>query len=384
MDDENSILQMMEPQKGIHWERPFYKLNGNSFFPTVYEGIFQDKLPDGFNAAKIALDGRLLADLSWKEARKKAEEYIQNDIFILWEINLGLFSDLTFPLSHQSQFLSLSLSLDHFKETFWKSFNQNSLGLIIYRGMGDFERNFTFCESHLANLRAWIKEVFKDQSIFEEEIGIQAPIDLIEPSHLLSTPSGHRLLTFFCKEVSLEYISLLANHLPDAIPKYVLLDMISVSHDPLWEALLLNPEHYGEINLGIKNASLHHQTMGWESFSSYGMIASTSAELNRQEEPLIGVCIPSVTWIKNAHYEQLKNTLLQLKAKDLPFRLIPESMLITHWDGLDYLIFHPSELSVQGKRKMQGFCAAGGVPVAIEKEIGLPEEIIFSEFIDKY
>lgn len=45
---------------------------------------------------------------------------------------------------------------------------------------------------------------------------------------------------------------------------------------------------------------------------------------------------------------------------DEPFRVIPELRLHEMWDGLDELIVLEETLTIQGKRQLQGFIAAGG------------------------
>ncbi len=45
---------------------------------------------------------------------------------------------------------------------------------------------------------------------------------------------------------------------------------------------------------------------------------------------------------------------------DEPYRVIPELRLHEMWDGLDELIVMEETLTMQGKRQLQGFLAAGG------------------------
>jgi hypothetical protein len=75
------------------------------------------------------------------------------------------------------------------------------------------------------------------------------------------------------------------------------------------------------------------------------------------------------------HYEGIVEGLDALKKRSISFKLIAESQLTSQWDGLDYLLYSPTGLSTQGKRKLQGFCAAGGTVVSTGALLGLPYEM---------
>lgn len=274
----------------------------------------------------IPIDGSMQADLSWKEAKKRAEKAKEEGLSILWDMDLGLFENLKFPLDHQSQYLSLRLSLEHFRDTLWKEFQDHTSGLIIYKGSADFSNNFPWTHSHLENLELWIQDKVEQERKY--------------------------LLTFFCREIVLEYLRLLTNSLPDTISRYLQLT-IPKGWTTLWEAQILNREAFELFNLIIENGSLP-----------------------KEEDVQIGICLPEDQTVEYSDLEQALNELIQKKIK---FKIISEAYLTSQWDGLDYIVFEPKGLSSQGKRKLQGFCAAGGIAVSVGNLLGLCEEKQWSE-----
>lgn len=384
MEEDSNENELEELVKGITWDKPFYYLNGVTFVPSIFDGsLDQVVIPTGFNTVRIKLDGKLKADLNWKQAKYQAQECIEKGYMLMWEIDLGLFSDLSFPLSHQGQYLSLGLSLEHFRDTLWKEFGAYSLGLIVYRGNADFSLDFPWNEVQIENLREWLKEVYVHEESFQKDIRLKLTFQQVDQFSLLQNEEGRHFLRLFCRNVIVEYLSLLTGCLPDALPRYLLLDATSIK-DPLDQIQVLHPELFEQLNLAIKGTLLPFHSLGWESPFPYGMIGMDPLKLGKKQEAVVGVCLPSMLSYQTCQYKGLQKTICQLLEKQIPFRLIPESQLITNWDGLDFMIYVPGGLSLQGKRKLQGFCAAGGTAVTLGEMIGLPYEIYFTDLIDKY
>lgn len=86
---------------------------------------------------RIHLNGRMNADLDWKKEKEKA---LQTEEDLIWELDLGLFSNLKYPLAHKSQHLSLRLSLEHFQADIWSAFQLRTQAVVLYRGPLDFSR----------------------------------------------------------------------------------------------------------------------------------------------------------------------------------------------------------------------------------------------------
>lgn len=334
----------------------------------IFDALSIDEpIPDGFDAVKIAIDGRVAADLTWKQAHEVAENHIKQGLRIFWEIDLGLFQQLNRSLDNKSQFLSLSLSLEHFRDTLWKEFKQHSIGICLYRGHADFSRQFRWDESQRANLQGWLSDHF-DIELFRNETGIDARSfqDLSEKS-LMNSPAGQYLISLFCRDTVAEYLALLASSLPDNIPCFALLDA-SNSADPYHTAQLLTKERFPNVCLGVKGNDALGGELGWDNLPlRAGILARQLPSISSSTNIRVGVCLPSMERCLPSDRDKLGEAMAMLEARQIHFRVIPEALLTTEWDGLDYLVIQPDAISAQGRRKLQGFCAAGGVIIEQHK-----------------
>jgi len=277
----------------------------------------------------ISLQAGVKADLDWTQAIGKAHEASEQGNKLFWELELGLFNKLLHPLAHQSQFLSLALSLDHFRERIWEEFGPVSEGVSLYTGNIDYSKTFPWDDAQHANFLGWCKE------------------------H--ACPENERSKALYCRDAATDYLRLLAARLPDAIPTYVTLNADRVD-DLEVTAQLLNVECYEPIKLKIFN-------------SPFGNADST-----------IALCIPPSTSTLSKAPPNLKEALQTLIAKNLRPRLIPEENLISEWDGLDTLLVCSDYVTASGRRKLLGFCAAGGQIVTLGQPLGLPLELPFNEY----
>lgn len=310
-------------------------------------------IPSFMKSISILIDGKIQADLSaWKKLEKIAQAILDQGNKIFWEIDLGLFDQLRFPLGDSTQFLSLCLSLEHFRDTLWKQFGEHSQGICLYKGSADYSSTFLWNEAQTGSLQEWIQEGFKDESSFNHETGIQIhSFSEIEYAVLEKSEKGRKLLSLFCRDVCAGYLNLLAARLPDAISCFIELDGKGIE-DPVLLAQLLNKESYPNINLLISNG------LGSEHCSN-------------------GICLPSLSIRNQNEYQGLQDVFDYLHQQKIAYRLIPEMLLITEWDGLDNLFVLSKCLTPQGRRKLLGFCAAGGRVVSIGESLQLPEEINF-------
>jgi hypothetical protein len=151
----------------------------------LFEGDVGEPVPTG--ASRIYLDGRLSSDLNWKKGCQQALTELEQGRKIFWELDLGLFHELPQPLTSQTQFASLSATLDHFRSTLWQEFAASTVGLCLYRGTVDFRQ---------------VEE--RDRFV--------------------------------------GYLDLLAVNMPDALPLYLLLDATSL--EPWETIILLNREAF--------------------------------------------------------------------------------------------------------------------------------------------
>ncbi|MBA2367902.1 MAG: hypothetical protein H0V82_02625 [Candidatus Protochlamydia sp.] len=376
--ENNKMESPIEAMDGIQWDDPGYTYCGKPFVPYVWGGELAEIASGNFNALTISLDGKIHSDLSWQLARQTALNAVQQGLFILWHLDLGLFDGLPLPLVNQTQFLSLGLALTHFKETLWIEFKSKTIGICLYKGCADFSQTFTWDAQQLANFKEWLEQLFNDVKEFKEEVGASS----MELSALKKTEKGMQLIRLFCRDASMEYLGLLAAQLSDELPVYLFLDASSLALDPLKQLQLLHPESVSPLNLAIKGCNLPIQGWGWENFATpIGYCGQNLLQLPAKLDVKIGVCIPSLAYCKPSHWEGIGQALEEFGKRGIEYKLMAEENLITNWDGLDFLIYTPSVLSFQGKRKLQGFCAAGGTVVSTGDLLGLPYEMTMQQFL---
>ena len=60
--------------------------------------------------------------------------------------------------------------------------------------------------------------------------------------------------------------------------------------------------------------------------------------------------------------------------------MIEELFLTESWEGVDRLYVLSEATTSQGKRKLLGFCAAGGTVIVEGESLGLPNEVLVKNF----
>jgi hypothetical protein len=352
--------------------------------PCIYDGQLSSCTAiEEYNAFKVILTAKLDSDLNWENPQKEAQAIADGEFNILWDIDLGLFTELPLPLSDTTQYRSLHLALDHFFESLWKQFELNTLGGILFKGSLDLTSKWNWDGDQILNLRNELTSYFKDAHALSNQMG--APLKElleIEPSDLLKSPFGENFLRFFCLNSALDYLEILAARFPESLLPYVLLDAKEIP-SILHCAQLLDHESFDFIQLSLKNSPIHlPHVIGWES-SGYpnGFIGSHPYSLQEVEAlSPYGVVIPQKKIYdakKLAHYDESLSWVLDRER----LRFISERNLTIDWSGLDTLfVFEVQELT---KRKLEGFIAAGGTVVSLNQNLGLSEEVPFSLFKKK-
>ena len=236
--------------------------------------------------------------------------------------------------------------MEHFCATLGEQFRHETTGIALYRGNADFK--FVWDEEQKENFQHWLKN---SDSNFE--------------------PEDPRLLALFCRDACAEFLELLAKYLPDPFERFLLLDTSHIQ-SPLTVAQLTTQERFPLFKLVVKGNMLGE--IGWESRSSvHTGYFGTSFKSQDNREIKIGVCLPPVSdmsWIP-----ELESCLTLLMHKQISFKMIPEEQLTARWDCLDYLIVATKFLSQEGRRKIFGFCAAGGEIVALGQSLNSAQEI---------
>lgn len=304
-------------------------------FDTQFLG---EEVPKGFSAAVVSLDATLTSDLNWKREYDAAVNYAEKGLKIFWEMDVGIFPHLPRPLSDEAQFLSLTLAIKHFKEMFRENFRKNSAGISLYRGSIDLSCGYRWDDEQ--------RKHFEQQSS-----GVE--IDL------------ERQL--YCRDVAAGFLTLLAKELPLGLNPWLLFDTTEF-HDPVHLANLLNKECFIGYSLAVKGDLLPAQEMGWNARFSPSCYLGRDPKVHHLPKPNVAICLPAQKDFSPRHYETIRPAFDHLSMQDRPYRLIPESLLMTEWEGLDEIIVSSHGLSFEGKRQLMGFCASGGKVVFVPEE----------------
>lgn len=355
----------------ISWERPDFYYGNQKWIPKIFDAKFlEDSLPPDscFNAVKISLDGRINSDLNWKNARQKALHYQQQNLLLFWEINLGLFPEPPLSLLDKFQFSCLALALEHFRDTLWKEFRHCTLGLSLYRGDACLTSTFLDNEEHRNAWNEWLQKSYFTPHQFSEETEIHIKtFEEISTLQLTQSEEGKQLLTIFSHHVLLDYLDLLASHLPDSLQLFLSLNVETLSD--LWlESQLITSNAHERFHFIIKGTHLPYTTLSWGNQNSpFGSLSHEKlSDECMHSKPTLGVFIPQVARVQKNQNQKVRKLLQSLLDQKKPFRMIPEKWLMSEWDGLDELIIPSTELSLQNKRQLQGFCAAGGQVIYLE------------------
>ena len=265
---------------------------------------------------KILLPCRTTDDLDWKPILSAIDPLEK----IEWEFELGLGAPY-FPIDDELHFSSLKLSLAHFAKEIWLLYADRTSGAILYRGSADFASFFKWTANQEENWNSW-KEA--------------------RPS----APEAH-LRRLFCADAFAHYFQMLAHALPDELPLILHLD-----------------------TRGCGSLAEKRQLLSKERFEHFSVVTEESAAR-------IAICMPEEALCSGAVLAKLDHLFLSLKE---PYRVIEEAFLTESWEGVDHLYVLSEATTIQGKRKLMGFCAAGGLVIVSGEPLGLPNEVSEEEY----
>lgn len=346
---------------------PFFfidDLQGDKELPSENPVIFLGegavlKEPKPFNALAITLNGRIESSLDWHPALAKAGEAIAKGLNLFWEIDLGLFSHLRFPLQDQTQFSSLRFSLQHFNEVVWSEFGTHTIGVSLYRGPLDL-RPVLSLTPYLSELQEWLKEEFLCVEALTAATGIAIKSFIDIDSSMLSKLSKAPVVALFLRDMAMNYINLLAQHLPGQLPPCVLLE-IEKEEDPLLMAQLLVKGRYQRLHRALSKG-----VYPIEVFSSvlYGALTTEEPPQVALDAISIGICLPE----KEEVVLSVKTCCAfdHLRQANVLCRVIPELSLMQECVGLESLLVDFSGLTPAGLRMVKGFAATAGNIISLD------------------
>ncbi len=341
------------PPESLSLEYPHFTLGENPFIPLIFDGGTEEKVPPEFNTVRLPLDGSMKSDLSWNGALEAAEKHRANGLKILWDVDLGLFSRLALPISDETQFRALKISLTHFCDHVWERFADDTLGICVYRGNADFSRRFPWNEKQREFFAQWKLE-----------------------HDLQREANSVRVEQLYCRDTVAEYLHSLVAGLPGNLQVFLVLDTSTLTED--YAALeLVHREVFDGFYPIIKGILAPQMGMSWDSsLSPLGALTRKASSCPPQQEPILALCLPSPdAMLKETDAQQIAHVMETLSKGS--FRIVSEAFLPSEWHGLDYLIVAGSSVSSEMFRRLQGFCAAGGTVVTYGPKLGLDLELAF-------
>jgi hypothetical protein len=213
---------------------------------------------------------------------------------------------------------TFGLAIQHFADTLYPQYSERTGGVCLYKGQLPF--SFPWDEEQEGHFREFDRE---------REI--------------------------FVREVCLEYLGNLANWVPEPIEPFLLLDLSSVQ-DPIELIGALSSERLFRFEKAFKGSRVPTRDWIWEEGVEKGRNSAN-----------VGLFVPSGC----SSFPFLRQAFSKLS----DYRLVHEETLIGEWDGLDFILASNHHLSREGKRKLLGFCAAGGTIVSLDAPLGVPNEV---------
>lgn len=310
--------------------------DGLPFFPIIQDNASLSERP---NTAVVCLPARLENDLNWSTSVEKAREYIALGKSILWEIDLGL-SDYSFDPQDSAAFFSFTLALDEFSNKIWPDFHEQTLGIVLYRGA--FNPAFSFPRSKWEPAYdEWLRELSQS----------------VPDWHELKSSAPDYYALYAAQNLA-EYLHRLVSFLPDAALPFIMIDVSTIS-SPAKIAQLFSKERYEHVHLILKGMTAPFCGIAWgDGGIAHGYMGDSMQFKQHTAAPVLGLYLPKDAMIDSSILKQLDQLISTLQT---PFRIIAEEKLTEQWDGLDKLIVPAQAVSSQGKRKLLGFAAAGGI-----------------------
>lgn len=305
---------------------------------------------DNLHSVRIAVDAKISSPLIWSGLKEIAQKCCDQKKQLFWDLDLGLFAHLSLPWSDEGQLHALAFSLDRFQEILWSPFREATIGVSLYRGSSDFRRYFIWTEEEKETLYKWLE----------------------------GKPLTEDLEKVFCQQRAIEYLKLLSSSLSEAISLFILLDTTK-EVQPSTFLRATSKEIFEHFHIAIKGP-FQERFPGVVSSLHWNEIGITQ---KLPLQPRVGVVLPFIKEPIN-QWKELDPIVEALQEKKIFFHAIPELFLTTNWDRLDHLIVLSESITNQGRRKLLGFAAAGGVVVFKGAQLDIPNEISWENFLNTF
>jgi hypothetical protein len=345
-------------------------LNGMPFDPIIAETKILYN-PSYHNACKLFVDLSLTSSLDFTEVIKKAHLILAEGGKLVWELYLDIKPHLT-ELHFEGIFNAHYQALKTFSQVVWPLFKDHTLAACLYQGNIDLSAYFSWNAGHYQNFLEWLTDLYKTPSHLFESTELQNLehfnvyfLDMFE-----KTPFTRHLKNLYCMNTLIAYLHRLVAALPEELLVFASLDATAYAH-PAYLYQLLSKERFSHLHIALKGHLIPLEVFTWKEDTT----------LFQNKTATVGVCFPNDAYCVQSTLNALKKVFIDLETHQIPYRVIPEFLITSSWDGLDDLIVLQKSLSSQGKRILQGFSITGGRCIYIDNPIGLDPECCFEDYL---
>lgn len=325
--------------------------------------------PQEHNCCKIPVDLSSEVPLDFSFAKESAQKIIDQGGWILWDLYIDFPTKLS-QMRFEGLFNVHFHSLKIFSEQLIEPFKNASLGSCLFQASAEVDRIFRWSEADTIEFQEWLEDLYATpEHLFETTQNVLGDLQTFQDldSHMLEvTPFSRHLRNVYTMHVLMSYLHRLAAALPEDLLVCVSLFTAAITHDGFL-AQLLSKERFSHIHLLLDQTKIPLE----------GVLNCTEAN-----NFVIGVCFPNDPQCLLSNLQQMKKLFDQLQASKIPYKIVPEFLMTSSWDGLDYMIFSKKSLGPQGKRMLQGFVAAGGTAVYLDEPLGLETEESLESLIE--
>lgn len=347
-------------------EKPFSPIIAEAL--TLYNPVFH-------NACKVFVDMSLSSSLDFTKAIDQANFIHSQGGLIVWDLYFEIKENLG-QLNFEGIFNAHYQALKIFTQQLWTLFQEKTLGCCLFQGSCDLSSCFSWNEGHYQNFIEWLTDLYKTPSdLFEAPLG-ETPLGDAKDFKDFSlemfdvTPFCRHLKNIYSMNTLAAYLHRLAAALPEELFVFASFDSRMITHQAFLYQIV-SKERFSHIPLALKGSHIPLEAFTWKEDCIYF----------EGKEARVGICFPNDPYCNQSTLNMLRKLFSDLERHKISYRIIPEFLMTSSWDGLDEILFIHKALSPQGKRILQGFSITGGSCIYLDAPIGLDPEFSFEDYI---
>lgn len=330
--------------------------------PLIFDAHYAgEEVPAPFNSVLITLPAAPDDPLHWDSFADIAHRYIEKGLFILWQLDLGLFRSSHWHI--KSNLLTLSVALDYFIDFIWDKFHAQSLGVCLYRGTFDFFHFLSFEEAAHA--------------IAGEEEFSQEQLSFLGNKEATDKNSNDYLPLLWKQKIAMSYLRQLTFKLKSFVPCYLAIDGRCFPSAAALASFLTDPAILDFNLIAAQLPFACRSSILWAEAAPVA-VSCLSRTIQAEEKGLEPICwgilFPS-TPLSQEQITIYETIFAYLNEKNISFQIIAEELLTISWSQLDYLVVLSATIEPSAKRKLAGFVAASGTVVVVGEGLELSNEI---------